>query len=75
MNKEEFQCYNTQHNQHILFFDGASKGNPGVEGNKGIIYDPKGKEKSNFVLGLWSTSNTKVEVTVTVYQVSQRLNA
>lgn len=52
MNKEEFQCYNTQHNQHILFFDGASKGNPGVEGNKGIIYDPKGKEKSNFVLGL-----------------------
>jgi hypothetical protein len=36
----------------ILFFDGASSGNPGVAGEGGVIFDSDGKKLTKFSWGL-----------------------
>jgi len=33
---------------HILYFDGASKGNPGVAGVRGVIICPRGNQTLSF---------------------------
>jgi ribonuclease HI len=46
---------------HTLYFDGASKGNPGEAGAGGILYDPGGKTTSRYHWNLGTETNNKVE--------------
>jgi ribonuclease HI len=57
----------------ILFFDGASKRNPGVESTWGVIYDPNGIEKLSFAWGLGHSTNNQVEAMV-VYMGLKLIN-
>jgi ribonuclease HI len=63
MGDEEFQGWKEQRKQHILFFDGASKGNPWETsvGGKGIIYDPEGTIDIAFVWAIGTSTNNKAE--------------
>jgi len=40
--KQEFDEWKTKENKHILSFDRASKGNPGLAGGGGIVESPNG---------------------------------
>ena len=44
MSNEEFQNWWTKIGSSSLFFDGASKGNPGLAGVGGVIFDSKGNK-------------------------------
>lgn len=46
---------------YCLFFDGASKNNPGKAGVGGIIIDPWGKAMVSYEWGLGETTNNKAE--------------
>ena len=48
-------------NELCLFFDGASKGNPGLAGCGGVITESKGNVISTYSWGLGIESNNKVE--------------
>ena len=50
-----------EQNSYSLFFDGASKGNPGVVGAGGILLDPRGQIEKNFAWGLGRKTNNEVE--------------
>ena len=54
-NKEEMEI-------HKLFFNGASKGNPGRSGTGGIILDPHGQKVMSFSWGLGTCSNNYAEI-------------
>ena len=45
----------------VLFFDGASKGNPGQAGGGGIIFEPSGNPHLSYAWGLGHTSNNQAE--------------
>ena len=47
--------------EHCLFFDGASKGNPGPSGGGGVILTPSGSTRSSFAWGLGVESNNFAE--------------
>lgn len=47
--------------KNILFFDGASAGNPGAAGARGVLFDFKGKEVLTFAWGLGISSNNLAE--------------
>jgi hypothetical protein len=40
MEEKEFKEWKRKENKYILFFDGASKGNPGVAGEGGMLVGP-----------------------------------
>ena len=44
-----------------IFFDGASKGNPGVAGAGGLIYSPDNEKFFSFCWGLGFCSNNQAE--------------
>ena len=48
--KEEqyFEEWKRKENKHILFFDGASKGNPGLVGGGGVLVSPIGHPEISF---------------------------
>ena len=46
---------------HCLFFDGASKGNPGPSGGGGVILFPSGSTRSSYAWGLGVDSNNVAE--------------
>ena len=46
---------------HCLFFDGASKNNPGRAGAGGILLEPRGNNPVTYEWGLGKTSNNKAE--------------
>ena len=46
---------------HCLFFDGASKGNPSIVGVGGILLNPNGNITLRFAWGLGQEPNNKVE--------------
>ena len=46
---------------HCLFFDGASKGNPGVAGGGGVLLSPGGSTELRFQWGLGIESNNRAE--------------
>lgn len=48
MSEEELTNWRKNQNRHYLYFDGASKHNPGKAGARGIILDPDGKESVNY---------------------------
>ena len=47
--------------EHCLFFDGASKGNPWASDGGGVILDPGGETILSFAWGLGHDSNNRVE--------------
>lgn len=46
---------------HTLYFDGASRGNPGPAGAGGVIYDASGKEVDCYSLSMGKTTNNVAE--------------
>ena len=61
MNEEDFLNLRLAQETHCLFFDGASKGNPGPSGGGGVIFTPLGSIQSTFAWGLGVQSNKFVE--------------
>jgi hypothetical protein len=49
---DKFQVWWRSKNLSTIFFDGASKGNPGATGAGGVIYSPDGTSKDCFSWGL-----------------------
>jgi ribonuclease HI len=60
-NLEGFQTWWKSQGKCTIFFDGASKGNPGRSGAGGIIYLPNGSKES-YSWGLGIKSNNQAEV-------------
>ena len=44
-----------------MFFDGASKGNPGLEGAGGVIFDSKGNKQKEYAWGIGRATNNGAE--------------
>jgi len=61
LSEEEFATWKKNQRRHCLYFDGASKHNPGKAGAGGIILDPDGKENVTYEWGLGEVSNNKAE--------------
>eukprot|EP00253_Pinus_taeda_P015168 PITA_15168 len=61
LTKDEFGKWLQVKNTHSLFFDGASKSNPGAVGAGGIILDPSGVMVSSFEWGLGRLSNNRAK--------------
>lgn len=57
----DFQQWRAAKNQFILFFDGASKGNPGVAGAGWILFDPGGNSELYFAWGIGVATNNEAE--------------
>ena len=57
----EFLKWRSALDEHFLFFDGASKGNPGVAGSGGVILRPGGSSELRFHWGLGIESNNRAE--------------
>jgi ribonuclease HI len=58
---DKFQIWWRSKNTATIFFDGASKGNPGEAGAGGVIYSPNGI-KVQFSWGLGMKSNNQAEL-------------
>ena len=58
---DSFQKWWKSQGKCTIFFDGASKGNPGRSGAGGVIYFPNGK-KEDFSWGLGLKTNNQTEV-------------
>lgn len=61
LTKDEFSKWILSKKSHSLFFDGASKSNPGAAGAGGIILDPTGASVSSFEWGLGNLTNNRAE--------------
>jgi len=53
----DFQKWWKNQGKVMIFFDGASKGNPGISGAWGVIYSPDGHKRDNFNWGLEQSTN------------------
>ena len=49
-------------NKVSIFFDGASKGNPGKAGEGGLIFYPGGNLETSFSWGVGQTTNNQAEL-------------
>jgi ribonuclease HI len=61
LEEQEFIQWRSTLNEWCLFFDGASKGNPGQAGGGGIIIDPSGNIHTVYAWGLGHASNNQAE--------------
>ena len=61
MEEEDFLNWRLSLQVHCLFFDGASKGNPGPSGGGVVILMPSGSIQSSFAWGLGVETNNFVE--------------
>lgn len=61
INIQEFKDWTKKENNMGLFFDGASKGNPGAAGAGGVLISPGGKVELRYSWGLGVKSNNEVE--------------
>lgn len=59
--KKNSQLGKKKQKRHCLYFDGASKHNPGKAGPRGIILDPDGKESVTYEWELGEVSNNQEE--------------
>jgi ribonuclease HI len=59
---EEFQAWWRKKNKVTIFFDDASKGNPGTAGAGGIIYSHDGSHVDSFSWGLGQSTNNQAEI-------------
>jgi len=57
----EFIKWRSALDDHCLFFDGASKGNPGVAGSGGVLLRPRGSSELRFHWGLGIESNNRAK--------------
>ena len=60
-NCSEFRAWLLEINSYAFFFDGASKGNPGVAGVGGILLNPRGQIEQTFSWGLGHRTNNEAE--------------
>ena len=61
MSPKIFNRWWTKIDYQSLFFDGASKGNPGLAGAGGVIFYPGGNRPIDYVWGLGKKSNNYAE--------------
>jgi hypothetical protein len=61
-NHDIFQSWWQKQGITSVFFDGASKGNPGTTGAGGIIYSNEGKILETFCWGLRQRANNQEEI-------------
>ena len=61
LSNKDFNNWLRDKNSYALFFDGASKGNPGVAGAGGILLDPGGQMVETFAWGLGVRTNNEAE--------------
>ena len=61
LEEQEFIKWRSSLEDHCLFFDGASKGNPGVVGGGGVIISSNGSRAINLSWGLGQETNNKEE--------------
>lgn len=59
---ETFQLWWRAQKSHTIFFDGASKGNPGPSGAGGLIFSPDGVSRDTFFWGLGLKTNNQAEL-------------
>jgi ribonuclease HI len=57
----DFLLWQQQQSTPILFFDGASAGNPGATGAGGVIFDSDGQNILDYSWGLGKTTNNRAE--------------
>ena len=61
MECDQFASWLKEKKTFKLFFDGASKGNPGKAGGGGVIIDPDGKVEIEFSWNIGNDSNNMAE--------------
>ena len=61
LTEQDFIKWRSSLEEYCLFFDGASKGNPGASGGGGVILDPGGKPILSYAWGLGHDSNNRAE--------------
>jgi len=61
MDEQEFIKWRHKLSESCLFFDGASKGNPGQAGGGGVIFSADNSLRTSFAWGLGHDSNNKAE--------------
>ena len=52
MEERDFKDWQKKEKMHILFFDGASKGNSGLAGAGGVLVNPSGIPSFSFSWGI-----------------------
>ena len=57
----EFELWCKNLGRNLLYFDGASKGNPGNAGGGGVLYGPDGEMKLTYSWNLGTESNNVAE--------------
>ena len=60
-NNNDFKVWLRERNSYALFFDGASKGNPGLAGDGGVFMSANGTVLSRYSWGLGTESNNIAE--------------
>ena len=60
--RKEFSEWWKIENKVSIFFDGASKGNPGKDGAGGFIFYPGGNLEMSFSWGVGQTTNNQAEI-------------
>eukprot|EP00253_Pinus_taeda_P009858 PITA_09858 len=61
LEEQEFLKWRSALEDHCLFFDGASKGNPGAAGGGGVLLNPDGSALLRYHWGLGIESNNRAE--------------
>ena len=61
LEEQDFIKWRSTLEEHCLFFDDASKGNPSVAGGGGILLGPTGMMEMSFAWGLGSVLNNRAE--------------
>jgi len=61
LGEQEFIKWRSALNEHCLFFDGASKGNPGIAGGGGVLLGPEDSTVIRFAWGLGRETNKRPE--------------
>jgi ribonuclease HI len=74
LEEQEFLLWRETLNEWCLFFDGASKGNPGQAGGGGIILDPSGIIHTVYAWGLGHATNNQAEFLALWQGLRQALN-
>jgi ribonuclease HI len=72
--EEDFEEWNRKRNQHILFFDKASKGNPLMEGGGGVLVSPNELLEIAYAWGLGIETNNRAEALELWQGLTQSIN-